>query len=389
MKVPQYDLNDGAIYYVGRIGKDVAVVNGNVYDIEHQGNLRYVRYVIEGSHILIGDKYFDDNIVVYNKEGSATTYTLYGMEDGYEVKAYIKSDTDFITYSSDNPAYTITSFQVISDEFEEDSATTYTNYFILDDVYFSDSIAAPGTKEGWRRLKENDYEYMRINTIMNYYEGNNGHNGNMVYDNGHEYFTYFNRIFKYAYDNDKFDSRCYTDGFNWLGGEVFDYGFSGLIDSNEVIKQYDKFLLEDDKIHYFGNYKNSEDANKVTIYGDWHVYGKTKEEATSVIKKSFVLSNDSEVEFINAVTGLTTYSGTSLSKIGITTENVDDVTNQIVNNKRFKIIFNMKYDFDTFNGQCELKYIDDIVMNYLTQMVPSTAIFDVEYNYCNFNYKGC
>ena len=389
LKVPQYDLNDGAIYYVGRIGKDVAVVNGNVYDIEHQGNLRYVRYVIEGSHILIGDKYFDDNIVVYNKEGSATTYTLYGMEDGYEVKAYIKSDTDFITYSSDNPAYTITSFQVISDEFEEDSATTYTNYFILDDVYFSDSIAAPGTKEGWRRLKENDYEYMRINTIMNYYEGNNGHNGNMVYDNGHEYFTYFNRIFKYAYDNDKFDSRCYTDGFNWLGGEVFDYGFSGLIDSNEVIKQYDKFLLEDDKIHYFGNYKNSEDANKVTIYGDWHVYGKTKEEATSVIKKSFVLSNDSEVEFINAVTGLTTYSGTSLSKIGITTENVDDVTNQIVNNKRFKIIFNMKYDFDTFNGQCELKYIDDIVMNYLTQMVPSTAIFDVEYNYCNFNYKGC
>ena len=70
-------------------------------------------------------------------------------------------------------------------------------------------------------------------------------------------------------------------------------------------------------------------------------------------------------------------------------DGIDDVSNQIVNNKRLKIIFNMKYPFNSKDGQCELKYIDEIVMNYLTQLVPSTAIFDVEYNYCEFNYDGC
>jgi hypothetical protein len=67
----------------------------------------------------------------------------------------------------------------------------------------------------------------------------------------------------------------------------------------------------------------------------------------------------------------------------------DSVTNQIVNNKRLKIVFNMKYKFDSKDGQIELKYIDDIVMNYLTQMIPSTAIAEIEYNFCGFNNTEC
>ena len=263
----------------------------------------------------------------------------------------------------------------------------------------------------------------------------------MVYDSGHEYFTYFNRIFKYAYDNDMFDSRCYTDGFDWLGGEVFDYGFSGLIESNEEIKQYDRFLLNDDKIHYFGNFKENltqvcedisaegetepEECNKnngnfirkITIYGDYHRYAvqdsknpmtdeKVKEAAKLSIARSLNLAKKEEneetgesewkivdgidIDFITSVTGLTTYNEENLNKIGVTDmSGIDDVTNQIVNNKRLKIIFNMKYSFNSRNGQCELKYIDDVVMNYLTHLVPSTAIFDVEYSYCEFNYDGC
>jgi len=468
VSVPQSALHNGSIYYVNRIGRDVAVVNGQIYDITHNGNLRYITYIRKGGFITVGDKYFDETIVVYDKpievDGELAyepkTYYIDDKLDGYEIKAYIKDDDDFITYNFDNPAYTITSFQIISDKFEVDSAITYTNYYILDDVSFSDSIATPGDKDGWRRLKENDYEYMRINTITNYYNGNNGHNGNMVYDSGHEYFTYFNRLFKYAYDNDKFDPRCYTDGFDWLGGEVFDYGFSGLIDSNEEIKQYDKFLLEDEKIHYFGNFKDNPEegtnVRKIIIYGDYHRFvtqpsGETQmtdeeveeaaklsvarslnlvEKVKNVISDEWewkIVSNYNElveqfletyhktsidelseqerlqlnnyidnninyvcdIEFITSVTGLTTYNEESLAKIGVTTKDVDDVTNQIVNNKRLKIIFNMKYPFNSKDGQCELKYIDDIVMNYLTQLVPSTAIFDVEYNYCEFNYDGC
>ena len=88
---------------------------------------------------------------------------------------------------------------------DEKVTTATTNYFIIDDSYYSDRLATDENKNGWRRLEETDPEYIRINTITNYYEGNNPHNGNMNYDNGHEYFTYFKRLFKYPIDNDLFD----------------------------------------------------------------------------------------------------------------------------------------------------------------------------------------
>jgi hypothetical protein len=43
----------------------------------------------------------------------------------------------------------------------------------------------------------------------------------------------------------------------------------------------------------------------------------------------------------------------------------------------------MKNSFVTKEGQEELKYVDEIIMNYLTQMIPSTTILEVEYNFCD------
>jgi len=54
-----------------------------------------------------------------------------------------------------------------------------------------------------------------------------------------------------------------------------------------------------------------------------------------------------------------------------------------------KIVFNMKNNFASKEGQEELKYIDEIVMNYLTQMLPSTVIVEAEYNFCDFDNTDC
>jgi hypothetical protein len=54
-----------------------------------------------------------------------------------------------------------------------------------------------------------------------------------------------------------------------------------------------------------------------------------------------------------------------------------------------KIVFNMRKKFNTKEGQIELKYIDDIVMNYLTQLIPSTAVVDIEYKFCGFTNTDC
>jgi len=216
---------------------------------------------------------------------------------------------------------------------------------------------------GWKRLAYNSNEYLKINTIVNDTKGNNPHNGNMVYDNGHEYLTYFKRIFKYASDNDLFDERCFEDYYESLYEEINGYGFSGLVNDIEDIKQYDNLISADTKVHYFGNYKtkneNDDKINKIFIYGD-------NQERLSGYTP--IYSGETN-----------TISGYNIGDMDVYPNDADEVTDQIVNNKRFTIDFKLHSDWYTNQGQCEIKYIDDIVMNYLTQMIPSNTIVQIRY----------
>ena len=55
----------------------------------------------------------------------------------------------------------------------------------------------------------------------------------------------------------------------------------------------------------------------------------------------------------------------------------DKVTNQIMNTKRMCITFYLdKFNDDKWN---QVKYLDDIIMSYLTQMIPSTTILSIKY----------
>ena len=208
--------------------------------------------------------------------------------------------------------------------------------------------------------------------------------------------------------------------------EVHDIGFSGLINSVEEIKEHDEFLIEDTKIHFFGNYKEkdggndnnntpqyySDNINKVWVYGNSKKYeykcddtpcGKYKENGANTCNpwKCFYKEYEDDIDYyhinngdgINGDGGLDKYKYDNLPdavKSIIKEEDIDDVTNQIVNNKRLKIKFYMKScNFSSKDGQEELKYMDKIVMNYLTQMLPSTVITDIEYNFCNYGYDEC
>ena len=375
LALPTANLYDGVICNVTRVEDNAAVIDGVVYPIEsewYNGNkTEYISLVKNNGFIKVGNnKFFDTTIITYDSNGNETVVTLEDKADGYELKAYVINGT-FICKEDYDGNYTITSFQTL------DYGSGYTNYFKLDDVNYAEEIArfdieTSGWTSGWRRLTYNDNDYIRLNTIINDNKGNNPHNGNMSYDNGHEYFTYFKKLFKYAADNELFDSRCYEDFYQTLDEEINNprYGFSGLIDSGESVTQYDDFLIEDEKIHYFGNYKTSGSSgiDSIYIYGDdpSRVSGFNELYSTTVI--NYNLSADTEwIEDYNPYSGQTS-GGT-----------IDEVTNQIVNNKRFKIKFNLHNQWYTRVGQSEMKYIDDIVMNYLTQMIPSSAILEIEY----------
>ena len=445
---PLDTLYDGVICNVTRIEKDAAVVDNVVYPIVKEWYKKtpstgdtadttgeivsYISLVKTDGFIRVGtNKFFDTTIIVYDIDGGEHLYNVEDIVNGGQLKAYIVNDS-FICKEDENGYYSISNFQIL----EDDKSSNFSNYFILDDVNYADELArlvdnisadtttsftedySTGTTSGstnwtsgWRRLTFGEKDYLKINTITNYYEGNNPHNGNMVYDNGHEYFTYYNRIFKYAADNDVFDERCYEDYYATLDKEIVKYGFDNLIEKNEDILQYDTFLIQDSKIHYFGNYKtkNGEPkSNGVPNIDKIWIYGDNMERISGIDTKESGLTGGYDVIYKNETTNIDMYNlsaetsynesadtaSTATTSEGgwIERENpynaltarsdvsIDEVTNQIVNNKIFDITFRLHNIWYTKEGQEELKYIDDVVMNYLTQMIPSTTILRVKYD---------
>lgn len=393
LSIPTNNLYNGVICNVTRVETNAAVIDGVVYPIlsEWYGegtsakSVNYISLVKSDGYIKVGqDKYFDSTIIVYDGDMHETIYDIESKSDGYEVKAYISGN--LFTCKEDNDGdYSISSFINLNSTWKSE-VVPYTNYFVLDDINYATEIArwddtTNSYTSGWRRLNTSDSDYIKANTIINYYKGNNPHNGNMVYDNGHEYFTYFKRIFKYAVDNELFDSRCYNDFYASIDDEIAKYGFSGLVNPNEDVKQYDNFLIEDSKIHYFGNYKTKS--------------GSSKSDGSINIDKVLIYGEDSDrlngfKEIYSAETkasGITNYILNSSSALcesynpysAYNENNVDEVTNQIVNNKRLLINFNLHNEWYKKIGQEELKYLDDIVMNYLTQMIPSSTILQIKY----------
>ena len=379
LTIPTNDLHNGIICNVSKIENNGAVIDGVLYTIQSEwdGNVikEYISFVKTDGYVKVGlDKYFDSTMIVYNSNLQEETIDIENKGDGYEIKAYISGDS-FVCKEDSNGDYTISSFAKLDSIWNDDN---FTSYFILNDVNYASEIArfnsdTSGFTSGWRRLTKSDSDYIKINTIVNYNKGNNPHNGNMVYDNGYEYLTYFKKIFKYAYENELFDPRCYDDFYKTLDEEISKYGFEGLIDDNQDSKSYN--IYEDTKVHYFGNYKEAASNGKINYI---HIYGDDEARRKGFEKVYVNDTNASNIKKYSLGNEPSYILGGSPYPSG---SSVDEVTNQIINTKRLDITFKLHHQWYSNQGQCELKYIDDIIMNYLTQMIPSSTILQIRYTY--------
>lgn len=406
LRIPGMEAFDGMICHVASIESNSIVINDTVYPIKREyykgsdaeeGVYSYVSLIKEGNSIRVGvDRYFDTTIIVYGRDGQEARYDVSSKPSGYEVKAYILYDEEgkakFICKETEDGYYSIDSYQILNGDTDEN----LTHYFKLSDASYYNRLANGeivsefngrrkyNWTEGWRRLDKTDKEYLKINTIHNYYEGNNPHNGNMRYDSGHEYFTYFKRIFKYAHDNNLFDERCYEDYFDTYDTEIPYIGFSGLIEDNEDVLQYDKFLNPDTKIHFFGNYLGYDEETDTYTR---HIYGENCErlknfevfysgDTTDKIN-GYVLSASTDEGWIEEYNP---YNPVESLCPTVSAGTIDEVTNQIMNNKRIEIKFFIHNKWYSREGQEEIKYLDSVVMNYLEQMIPSTVIVNILYD---------
>ena len=319
---PSMMLSDGQVCYVSYIDPNMAIIDGKAYEISYEPNgdsySRYITFVVNNGAVKVSDStLLDGELTVYSDNGSDVTYPLSDYADGFEIKAYIKQDN---TFQCKTNGMTITSFAIVN-------PNGYTNYYCLDKVGYSQVLASQSGStwgHGWRPLKSTDKEYLLSTIATNYGKGNNPHNGNMTYDNGSEYFKYFKQLFKYAYENDMFDERCYSDLSAFKEEKIKKIGF-------EITNE----AYQDSKVHFFGKYYKS---------------------GTTELSQKLVSDSDAY--------------GSAYTK-----------TEQVMNTKRLKITFKLR---DASDQLCEIKYYDSIVMNYLTQMIPSTCILEVEYTTNDF-----
>ena len=435
LDIPAIDLSPNDIYYVKDLSVPYAIIDGEICPINYdEDGKKYINLTVENRSITIGSAYFDsdERITVYNSNGGTTAYAIEDKEDGYELQAYIYPDKknedtkpDNVTLDNTNkpPMFIasgrtglgISSFSLFENGRiytgeKVDDEKQYTHYFKISDIYQSGNMSDKVTPDGWKQLAETDADYHRVNSIKDYYKGNNPHSGNQSYDNGHEYFLYFKELFKYAYENNEFDTRCYEGDIPY--DDISQIGFSGLVASGDSDVNYDGNLIVDNKVHYFGNYKKpnvkKSDENPydrkienieryIYAYDDkgdksfdkdlrynyarrYGLEAKDEKDLTEEDLSGVPGYNLSTAEYmIDGFSGYTKDSVDKIPYIDIATT-VDASTNQIVNNKRLKMKIYLRNENWTSNdGLCELKYLDEIVIPYITQMISSSTIFEVQY----------
>jgi len=349
-------LHDNIIYYVKDLSKPYAIIDGIVYDIQEETVDDYVYHYVSitpyYNTVSIGKALFEDYIIVstpYSPSGEIRYNIGNGDFNGIDIRVYIMEENDNYVIKAYSDAYSITTFTLFKDG-KYMPGDNYTHYFKLNSIDYIDEISA----NGWQQLSDSDYYYYLLNTVQDDNLGNNPHKGNMSYDNGHEYLTYFRRLFRHSYDSDLFNYD-YLNAYGIDVSELYDVGFKGIINDDICNVNYDDFLVEDTKTHYFGN--------KIGVDGINYEY-----------ENEHIDVNDSSKYNLQVIP--------PYNKFGEERE-VDGITNQIINTKRMKITFNIKnpdthYDKGSLE---EIKYIDSIVMPYVEQMIPSDAICEVEYRY--------
>ena len=390
-----YSLADknGDICQVLDLSGRYAIIDGYPYDIytERYDNesYDYIYATITNNSLSLGNAFFTDYVIVSNPFESNNRQKIMLSNDynnDREIKIYI-IDGKVEAYSKEASISTVTIFE--NGKYME--GDNYTNYFVINNIDYATELSVLG----WRQLKDDEYDYYKIDTVVDEREGNNPHTGHLNYDNGHEYLTYFKHLFKNSYENDAFDYRKYEEGdLSKLDG-IYDYGFSNLI-SGDCEINYDKYLREDSKCHYFGNMISLPNRGNLSCFRNININntGATDYTLTQVVRKNRFkdiydgpVPAGSSADSVKQSIERLMYGYVSGSKKDANFNKITKVTDQIVNTKRIDIEFYINNRATDENRPKmyskewleEVKYIDSVILPYLSQMIPSNVICGIKY----------
>lgn len=338
--LPYSLLNDGDVYYVNDLDSDYIVIGGMVYNLQKyplektatDDQWYYFEVEVRNSSCVIGDKIYYDSLSFKEPVPKGYEYSedepyldtvkpLISYQNGTYVKIFIEPDGNLSITDTNISSFSgkaILNSQVIKNE-------TVTNYFKLINANNSTKVTFDGDDDsnsdlGWIQLTTDSVDYKQMMTVEDYYEGNNPHTSTYKSDLGFEYMDYFIHLFKYSYENDL---------FNWDTIQ------------NSYCKDAEDIDNKLAKINNFG-FHDLLDESAPCSYN--HVRDSNN--------KIYAVKEDNEDNH----------------RTVITSEDSD----RIINLKLVEIYFKV-------DSKERLKYIDSIVLPYLSQMLPSTLIIKIKY----------
>lgn len=403
--IPQAFLNEGTIIYVNDLSKNLALIDGHTYDLvpEKINGMTYYYFTVEvkDGGVWLGDNLYENFLAVSdpNAENDIVTYYIPALADGsvikiyydlqYEEKFYVKGFTSKKYYhtvwendllftrecdSTEPDAYEVyedelfpTSMLAFMNGSYNEDFGNYSNYFMLMDVNYYDLIG----DDGWKQLSKQDPDYLRVNPIRDELEGNNPHCGNGNYDAGYAYMSAFKRLFGFALDNEYFNEANFRS-LSEMYDELSAIGFEGITEEN--LNSYLGKLRADKKVHGM--------LDKIGEY-DWCEDDETDKEFTHTISYYDNESNQKSEPYSAVCMPYTLEGSKSLyyssgykRAISSLSGHADSVTSQIMNTKIIEFIFYLGYRESVYKKdvQEKIKYIQDKIMPYVEQMLPSTAI---------------
>lgn len=240
----------------------------------------------------------------------------------------------------------ISDFKEASDEPDNVS-----NYFMCIDENEVGSL-----EKGWVNIPLKDIDAGQLNGIKVLYleniideiKGNNPHVGFGNYDDGSEYYKIFKQLFRYSIRNDNFNDGAYICEENRLEDVILQAGFDGA----------EKLIKDNAKCWYFK--PNEKREGKVKL-----VCPDCAEKETNVGKGKY----DDGTMFLSSDLEPFDYETGEVSSREMASYSV-------MNTKRMEIHFNVeKFGNDEKLIESYKKYINEDVLPYLKQMIPSTTIW--------------
>ena len=410
--IPFSELRNNIIVNIEDLSQDYVMIDEQLFKIEKEdwGSGVTMFFTIE-----CGDKslYFGNHSYYYDEESGVTWYSdgntteplntnnievtsingndekrivnIPTLSDGEKIKVYIAQSESVEgryvfaigDYVSLNTCFLMGGNY---DFVKKEEGKTPTTYFRLEDIYGNYKIGSGG----WMQVYAEDEEYKHLRTITETSFGNNPHNGNMRYDCGYGYIDHFDKLFKLPYEDSLIDTRCYKSYYEEImdndGNSLLPLiGFKGIkCSDDDCVICYKEY--EDTKVHDFCDI--IEDSGNTASYYDKPKYGDDNTRHLSGMSP-----NDDELTYEEIYEQISSYTSNVVETYDYSPITsglpINDNTNQIVNLKRVDLIFNMEKDhvgeYQSKNYLEAYHYIDNVIMKYVEQVIPSNVIMKVVY----------